>query len=284
MGDGGNSGVAPASSLEALDTARGWRRSRTVRRMAAFGSVWVYSLSVPLGCASAALVSHLLRRDEVERARRMQRMAARAYRFLHGWLNFTGIVEFDRRNALRDVPQGPCVVVANHPTLIDITAIAAALGHGFTIVKPKLHARWSLRPFMDGAGYVAGASEDPASTGRVVDECVARLRAGSTLIVFPEGTRSPDGGLRPFGRTAFEIACRARVPLVSVTVECRPLFLSKGASLFYAPEVPPRLRLGVLAVDHPGEIGESRALLQRVEARFRRWHAERCLADPRPDR
>ncbi len=255
------------------------RLSCTSRRAIAYFTVGAYAVAAPFGCVGVSVLDLLWRRDAAERARRMQRLTSGAYRFMHDWLNFTRIADFDYRTTLRDVPQGPCVVVANHPTLMDITAISAALGRGFTVVKPKLHARRVLRPFMVGAGHVAGASSDPASTGRVVDEAVERVTTGFPLIVFPEGTRSPPGGLRPFGRTAFEIACRARVPVVSVTIECDPLFLSKEVSLFHTPDVTPRLSLRLLAVDDPADHGhESRSVLQHVEGRYRRWHAESRLA------
>lgn len=250
----------------------------TARRTIAYCTVGFYAVAAPFGCVGGTLLDLFWRRDQIQRARRMQRLTSGAYRLMHDWLKLTRIADFDYRTTLRDVPTGPCVVVANHPTLMDITAISAALGRGFTVVKPKLHARRVLHPFMVGAGHVAGSSSDPASTGRVVDEAVQRVLAGFPLIIFPEGTRSPPGRLRPFGRTAFEIACRARVPVVSVTIECDPLFLSKEVSLFHTPELTPRLRLRILAVDDPADQDhDSRSLLHHVEERYRRWHEQSRL-------
>lgn len=266
MADSGNSAVR--TSLRC-----------TTRRAIVYCTVGFYVIAAPFGCVGVSVLDLFWRHDEIERVRRMQRLTSGAYRVMHDWLNFTRIADFDHRQTLRDVPLGPCVVVANHPTLMDITAISAALGRGFTVVKPKLHARRVLRPFMVGAGHVAGASSDPASTGRVVEEAVERVSAGFPLIIFPEGTRSPPGGLHTFGRTGFEIACRAGVPVVSVTIECDPLFLSKEVSLFHTPELTPRLRLRMLAVDDPADHGlDSRSLLQHVESRYRRWHGESRLA------
>lgn len=249
------------------------------RRLAAYFTVGAYTVGAPFGAAIAVVLISLWRRNPVTCARRMQRITAGAYRCMHDWLRLVRICDFDYRTALPDRPAAPCVVVANHPTLMDVTAISAVFAGGFTIVKPELHGRRLLHPFMVGAGHVAGAGNDPLSSQRVVHESVERLGQGFPLVVFPEGTRSPPGRLRPFGRTAFEIACRAGVPVVSVTIECEPVYLSKDVTVFRPPDPTARLRLALLAVDHPADSGsDSRVLRERVEGRFQAWCADRRLA------
>ena len=49
---------------------------------------------------------------------------------MHDWLRWTTITDFNHREA-PDLPQRPCVIVANHPTLMDITSIIATLGIWF---------------------------------------------------------------------------------------------------------------------------------------------------------
>jgi 1-acyl-sn-glycerol-3-phosphate acyltransferase len=133
-----------------------------------------------------------------------------------------------------------------------------------------------LLPLMVGAGLIEGPGEDPASVGRVISDGVQRLRDGMRLFVFPEGSRSPPGDLRPFGRVVFEIACRANVPVVCVGIRCEPPWLTREIPLFRPPHPIPRLRLTLLAIEDPAALGgDSRALRVRVEQRFRRWL---CLA------
>ena len=186
-----------------------WVRIRA-RRGVAMLTVGFYTLAAPFGWAGATVLCHLWRKDEIVRARRMQRLTASAYRLMHDWMTLVRITDFDHRIELPGFPTGPCVVVANHPTLMDTTAISAVLGRGFTIVKPSLHGRRLMRPFMEGVGHVAAATSDPMSATRVVEESVERVRQGFVAVIFPEGTRSKPDRLNPFGRTAFEIACRAR--------------------------------------------------------------------------
>jgi len=240
-------------------------------------------LLAPLGWPIFAALGFLWRKDPLRRARRMQAIHVRAFRFMHRWLRWCAITDFDHRRPLAGLPAGPCVVIANHPTLMDISAITAAIGGACTIVKPAMFRRPLLHGMLAHAGHVEGPGHDPISAGRVVEEMAVRLRQGFRAIVFPEGTRSPPGELGRFGRISFEIACRAGVPLVSLGVTCAPLYLSKGITLFHPPHPTARLRLELLAVDDPVRFdGDSRRLRQHVESRYRAWIDELARAPARP--
>ena len=63
-----------------------------------------------------------------------------------------------------------------------------------------------------------------------------RIRAGRTVLVFPEGTRSPVGGLGPFQRGAAHIALNSGVPLHPVLLTCNPPALTKEQSWYHMPE------------------------------------------------
>lgn len=247
---------------------------RALRTLAIVFSVACYTINAPFGYLGFAFLCWWWRKDPVRRALRLQRCMGLGYRILHDWLRWFRIADFDHRNALPGLPPGPCVLVANHPTQIDVTAIGATLGGACTIVKPSVWRRRMVRPLLQGAGLLEGPGTDPISIGRVVDDGVERLRQGMRIFVFPEGSRSPAGQLRPFGRVAFEIACRAGVPLVSVGIRCTPPWLSPEVPIYRPPHPIPRLRLTLLAVDDPAaEGGDSKRLRERVEQRFRGWLA-----------
>lgn len=252
---------------------------QVARSVAAVLVAAVHAVLAPFGFLIFAALCWLWRGDEVQRARRLQRLQANAYRLMHACLSGLRILRFDHRRGLPGLPDGPCVVIANHPTLADITALCAVLGGGCTIVKPALYRRPLLHLLLRGAGHVEGPRGDPASSARAVEALVQRLQQRMRVVVFPEGTRSPDGELRHFHRLPFEIACRAGVPVVSVAITCEPLYLGKGSSPWRAPRVPPRLSLSLLAVDDPRGTG-SRELRQRAEERFLAW--QRQLASPKP--
>jgi 1-acyl-sn-glycerol-3-phosphate acyltransferase len=247
---------------------------RLLRNIAGLLTVGTYTLMAPFGWAFFAVLSFAWRRHPIVCARRLQRIQVFAFRCMHTWLRKSGITDFDYHAPLPGLPDGPCVIIANHPTLMDITAITAMVGGGCTIAKPALFRRMTLRRLLIGAGHVEGPGPDLISAGRVVDEVGERLRQGFRVIIFPEGTRSPPGRLLHFGRLAFEIACRANVPLVSLSITCNPLYLSKNVPLFWPPFPTPKLRVSMLAVDRPSDFeGCSRTLRQRVETRYQAWLA-----------
>lgn len=116
----------------------------------------------------------------------------------------------------------PGLVVANHPTLLDVVFLVARMPQADCIVKAEALRNPFLRPAVRIAGYVANA-DGPA----MLAACAERLRAGRSVIIFPEGTRSPRGGLRPFKRGAARVALQSQGLVTPVAIRCDPPALGK---------------------------------------------------------
>ena len=67
--------------------------------------------------------------------------------------------------------------------------------------------------------YIELRRGDRSSVVRMMRQCLAALAQGSSIMMFPEGTRSPDGRMRSFKTGAFEIAQAARVPILPIAIE-----------------------------------------------------------------
>ena len=224
----------------------------------------------PVGYATLTLLSVLPTRDSDARARRLQGIVCWGFRTMHDWLRAIGIIEFNPRDVKGALPEGPCIVVANHRTLTDITSIMASFGAMTAAVKPEIYRMWWLRPLIESAGFIEGASTNPLDLGNMVDAAAKSARHGSRFLLFPEGTRAPDDQLLPFGRTTFEIACRADVPVVPVLLRWKHPWLSKGCRLFAMPKGRTRLRIETLPPVYPSDFGgSSRALKDVVQSTFR---------------
>lgn len=263
--------VAPTSrQVRLLDPL--WRLLRALR---AAITVLLYVVVAPSGLLPYMLFRLFFRGTPEQRARVLQRTSARGVRVMHWWLRTFRVIHFDWRQVRLELPAGPCVIVANHPTQLDPTVMMAVLGEACTIVKPSVYNRLFVHHILAGAWHFEGPSLDPMSVGHVVENAVERLRCGMHLFVFPEAKRSPQGRLREFGRIGFEIACRADAPLVSVAIRCEPCYLSRETPMFLPPPMLPRVFVEVLAVDRPQDFaGDSRALKKRVEARYQQWVAD----------
>jgi 1-acyl-sn-glycerol-3-phosphate acyltransferase len=122
------------------------------------------------------------------------------------------------------------LIVANHPTLVDIVFLISRIEQASCIVKARL---WH-NPFMRGpilnAGYISNG--DPE---RMIDECVAWLRSGGCMIIFPEGTRSMPGKPYRFQRGAAAIALQANAIVTPVTLTCYPSTLTKAERWYQIP-------------------------------------------------
>lgn len=241
-----------------------------VRRLGVGLCVAAYFAASPFGYAIFAFWSALPTRDPAGRARRLRGIVSRAFRSMHAFLRWTRIVDFDPDEHAAAIPDGPCVLVANHPTLMDISALLAADSNLVYPVKPSLFNSFWARPLFRHAGQFEGAGQDPLRVAEMVEAATARLAAGQRVIIFPEGTRSPEHGLHPFGRVAFEIARRAAVPIVPLVISCRPRFLGKSGGFRRPPAGLPRLRIRVLEPldpTSPDLAGSSSRMLRDIVAR-----------------
>jgi 1-acyl-sn-glycerol-3-phosphate acyltransferase len=235
----------------------------------AFLSFWVGGLVVVAVCVPLARLRHW-REPPMARAAACQRWIQRAFVLLHAYMRVCGLLHFDPRATDRRSPGPRFVMVANHPTLVDVTAIAATFGRVTCIAKTALFRTPIVGTILRACAYLDGGSGDAFAGGRVVGQALDRLAQEMPVLIFPEGTRSPEGGLRPFKRGAFEIACRAGVPVLPLLIRCEPPALGKGRPWY---DIPPRtayLTVTPLPTLHPGAFaGDAARMTRACEATYR---------------
>ncbi|HEX9814498.1 MAG TPA: lysophospholipid acyltransferase family protein [Myxococcota bacterium] len=208
--------------------------ARAALGFAAFG------LMAPLlGLVAFSLV-RLRSRDALDRELRMQRTVHRAARIFMGLIDTLGVVRLLAHGGERLAGAGPQLVVANHPTLIDVLALLAFMPQADLVVSVE----WVDNPFLRGLIKSCGYLRNDGGSA-IVAECVARIRAGRSLIVFPEGTRSPKRGLRRLHRGAAHIALRVPCDLLPVAIRCDPPAFGKDQKWYDLPDRAIRMTLAV---------------------------------------
>jgi 1-acyl-sn-glycerol-3-phosphate acyltransferase len=135
---------------------------------------------------------------------------------LYTWLNPAWPVRIIGRERLYEA--GPAVIVANHLSLLDILVLFRLQSH-FKWVSKVENFRvpiigWNMRL----CGYIPLRRGEKQSIVSMFRQCDRALAGGSSILMFPEGTRSASGRLRAFGSGAFQIAARNRVPLQPIVV------------------------------------------------------------------
>ena len=120
---------------------------------------------------------------------------------------------------LDNLPPGPAVYAANHGSALDIPIVLGHLPVDFCIIhKRSIY----LIPFLGqgvwAARHIAIDRSNPFRARRSLAAAAARIREGTSVVVFPEGTRSPDATVRRFKRGSFALALDAEVPVVPVSL------------------------------------------------------------------
>jgi 1-acyl-sn-glycerol-3-phosphate acyltransferase len=111
------------------------------------------------------------------------------------------------------------VMVANHLSLLDILVLFRLFRHYKWVSKVENFRipfiGWNMRM----NGYIELRRGDRSSVVQMVRQCLATLAHGSSIMIFPEGTRSADGRMRAFKTGAFEIALAAKRPILPIAIE-----------------------------------------------------------------
>jgi 1-acyl-sn-glycerol-3-phosphate acyltransferase len=209
----------------------------------------------------------------------------RAYGFSIRFMAAFGLMHYRMPEIhLDELPPPPWVVVANHPTLIDVLFIKSALPGVVVLVKAALFREPSLRRLFEASGDFKGPEREDQELGgtAVLDIFVERLRAGRSVLVFPEGTRSAAWRLRRFRRGAAEAAIRASVPIVPFFVLADPPVLKKGDKWYQMPAKVPEFVIELLEpIDTTGR--DSRELTAELRDKLaERLEAARIAATQRP--
>jgi 1-acyl-sn-glycerol-3-phosphate acyltransferase len=184
----------------------------------------------------------------------------------HAWCEFARLVHV-RYRGFENLPHGGLVLVANHPALIDITCLLARLPGAVCIFKPEIRRNPVLAAAARRAGYFGSDGGH-----RLVRRATEQVAAGHTLVVFPEGTRTPpDTALLPFKAGFVLIAGRARAPIQLVRITTDSDVLAKGRAWWRLPKLPAHIEvtLGPLIAAATVAAANSRALAAEIEAWFR---------------
>ena len=157
-----------------------------------------------------------------------------------------GVFQYEINGVERLERQG-LLILANHPTLIDIVFLIAFVKRANCIVKSALWRNPFTHSTMRAAAYIR--NDDDGS--RLVDDCITAMRNGSNLIIFPEGTRTPADGSIALKRGAANIAVRGLRNITPVLIRCTPTMLSKGVKWW---RLPPRSSYFKIEIDEDIEI------------------------------
>jgi 1-acyl-sn-glycerol-3-phosphate acyltransferase len=205
----GRAARAPASSPPS-SASRGLLYWLSYLRSLVFTNILIYASTAVLGTLSLA-------GSVFDAQGRWQHGCAHFW----GWLILKiGFIRV-RVEGLEHVNAGETVIFcANHPSAMDIPILLACLPVPFRFLAKRELFRlpflgWHLRR----SGHIAVERGRPREAMKSLDEAAERIRQGTSVVLFPEGTRSRRAGrMLPFKTGSFYLAIRSGVPLVPITL------------------------------------------------------------------
>lgn len=206
-----------------------------------------------------------------------RRVATACFRFYLGALRVACGCRFDLDALDGLAGQGPMIVVANHPSLLDALLLVSHLPNAVCIMKAGLMDNPLFGAGARLAGYVRNDN-----LLHVILQCRSELREGAQVIVFPEGTRTTDWPMNRVPASIGLLAVRSQVPVQTVLLDFSSPYLGKAWPLWRRPELPLRVsaRLG-RRFDPPSD---ARAFTDELQSHFDQAlkHAQVASANPCP--
>ncbi len=222
---------------------------------------------------------NIIFRDRTRRATAAQRMVHLTWKFFVWIIVALGVIEFEMQGEDLLHEEKGTLVIANHPSLLDVVLIMSMMHRTQCVVKPDAWRNPFMRGVIKAANYIPNLG-DPE---RTLSECVSALRAGNNLVIFPEGSRTIPGRRRRLERGFANIAIRSGAPIRLVTVSCVPLLMAKGDKWYTSPLRRPRYRICVQDRIDPGAFARAdipsraaRNLTAQVARRFEELVPNEC--------
>jgi 1-acyl-sn-glycerol-3-phosphate acyltransferase len=180
-------------------------------------------------------------RDAMARQRLARRLIGRAFGAFVWLIKVLGVLTFEINGRENMNEERSHLIVANHPTLIDVVFLVSMFPHADCVIKAAVIRNPFMRSTVLAANYISNdAFED------LLDSCVERVRKGSSLLLFPEGTRSVPGQPIEFKPGAATVAVRTDARVLPVAIDCTPLFLMKEKPWYYVPPARPHFSILVM--------------------------------------
>jgi 1-acyl-sn-glycerol-3-phosphate acyltransferase len=164
---------------------------------------------------------------------------------------------------LEKIPPVPCVYMSNHQSYFDVICLIGYLPVPVRFVAKKVLTYIPVfGQLMWATGHVIIKREDQKQAFGKLDQAAEKIQTGTSVLVFPEGTRSPDHKLGPFKKGGFVLAVKAGVPIIPISITGTHPMMPKGSFRFTRTIV--RIRIGdpVASMEYPLE--QKEGLMKRL--------------------
>lgn len=174
----------------------------------------------------------LLLPDSKMRTQLARATIQKAFRFFIEFMRFMGVLTYEVHGFETLKKRRGLLIIANHPSLLDVVFLVAFLKDVDCIVKSDIFKNPAMMGPVRAARYIANDAQDPEA---LINTCAQRLSERANLIVFPEGTRTVTQKGYQLQRGASNIAIRAHITPTPILIQCTPPTLRKGEKWYNIP-------------------------------------------------
>jgi 1-acyl-sn-glycerol-3-phosphate acyltransferase len=161
------------------------------------------------------------------------------------WAGIKGVMFFVRTAGVKvrvrgqeRIPPGVCLFAANHTSSADAPAVVGAIPRRIAILLKQSLFRWPIvGQAFSSAHFIPvnrGAHDSAIAS---VEKATEALRSGQSFLIYPEGTRSPDGRLQRFKKGAVVMAINAGVPIVPMICTGAHKIMEKRSLVIHPGEI-----------------------------------------------
>ena len=161
------------------------------------------------------------------------------------WAGVKGVMFFVRAvgvkvrvRGMERIPPGVCLFVANHTSSVDAPAVVGAIPRRIAVLLKQSLFKWPIvGQAFRSAHFIPVNRSAHESAVASVEKATEAMRGGQSFLIYPEGTRSPDGRLQRFKKGAVMMAIKAGVSIVPIACSGAQKIMEKRSMIIHPGEV-----------------------------------------------
>lgn len=204
-----------------------------------FGFAVFFTMGIVFRCTVCPFLAFWFRQSQRKKELAARRVVQLSFAGFIATMRFLRVLDLTivHEERLRD----GALICPSHPTLIDVVILISKIRNANCIVKAALMESAAMRGPISTSGYITN-DHGP----ELIDDCVASLDKGDTLLIFPEGTRTKPGVKSRLQHGAAAVALAAHRNVTPVRITCEPPALMKGIAWYTIPRTRMHITVDVL--------------------------------------
>ena len=209
-----------------------------------FGTVFSFFLfglgGLVIGIVVFPLIFVFIRNPDTRKSV-ARHFVSNAFKLFLAIMSGLGVLSYEIRGSENAVIGHNQIIIANHPMLIDVIFLVGLFPMTDCVIKEAITKNPFMRSVVSSTDYIPSGN-----IGKLLKTCVARLKSGASLLLFPEGTRTVPGRPLEFKLGTASFAVKAKAGILPVTIQCdQPQFLSKNEPWYRIPPEKPFITIQI---------------------------------------